>query len=73
MQPLYVDLADDPDAPPQPIHLGFRLGVRHLVAHLKALEEAGVNHVALNLRFHSSGVEEALRRLSQDVLPRFEE
>ncbi len=23
MQPLYIDLADDPEVRPQPIHLGF--------------------------------------------------
>ncbi|MEM1453381.1 MAG: LLM class oxidoreductase [Planctomycetota bacterium] len=71
MQPLYVDLADDHDAPPQPIHLGFRLGVRPLVTYLRSLEEAGVNHVALNLRFQRTDVEETMRRLAAEVLPTF--
>ena len=52
VQSLYVDLTKDPQAPPRPIHLGFRLGVNHLRAYLKSLEEIGVNHVALNLRFN---------------------
>jgi len=71
MQPLYVDLADDPAAPPQPIHLGYRLGARHLVDHLKSLEDVGINHVALNLRFNQANIETALKRLAEDVLPEF--
>ncbi|MEM7308182.1 MAG: LLM class oxidoreductase [Planctomycetota bacterium] len=71
MQPLYVDLVEDLGAPPQPIHLGLRLGPDALVAHLEALERAGVNHVALNLRFQRLDVEATLERLAQHVLPRF--
>lgn len=71
MQPLYVDLADDPDAPPQPIHLGFRSGTRPLRSYLESLEAVGVNHVALNLRFHRSDIETTLRRLADDVLVAF--
>ncbi|MGJ8571255.1 MAG: LLM class oxidoreductase [Hoeflea sp.] len=73
MQPLYVDLADDPDTLPQPIHLGFRLGAWHLLTYLRTLEEIGVNHVALNLRFIQADIETTLQRLAQDVLPGFSE
>lgn len=69
MQPLYVDLVDDPDATPQPIHLGMRLGTKHLVAYLRSLENAGMNHVALNLRFNQRDIESTLKRLAEDVLP----
>ena len=31
MQPLYVDLHHEDDFLPQPIHLGFRIGVHHLI------------------------------------------
>ncbi len=71
MQPLYVALADDPSAPPEPIHLGFRAGANYLRAHLEALREIGVNHVALNLRFDGGDVETTLRRIADDVLPAF--
>lgn len=71
MQPLYVDLTEDPDARPQPIHLGFRLGVNHLRAYLKSLEQIGMNHVALNLRFNQADVETTLNRLADDILPDF--
>ncbi|MEO1370151.1 MAG: LLM class flavin-dependent oxidoreductase, partial [Acidobacteriota bacterium] len=71
MQPLYVDLADRPDDPPRPIHLGFRLGLDHLRAYLRSLEGAGVNHVALNLRFNRADIERTLKRLADAVLPAF--
>ncbi|MEM9486955.1 MAG: LLM class oxidoreductase [Cyanobacteria bacterium P01_F01_bin.116] len=71
MQPLYVDLTADPDTRPQPIHLGFRLGVNHLRVYLKSLEQCGMNHVALNLRFNQADVETTLNRLADDLLPDF--
>lgn len=71
MQSLYVDLCDDPDAPPHPIHLGFRSGVNYLREHLKALEDIGINHVAMNLRLSQPDVETTLKRLADTVLPDF--
>ena len=71
MQPLYVDLTEDPDTHPQPIHLGFRLGVNHLRVYLKSLEQIGINHVALNLRFNQADVETTLNCLADDLLPDF--
>ena len=71
MQPLYVDLTEDPDTPPRPIHLGFRLGLHSLSAYLKSLEAIGVNHVALNLRFNQASIETTLQRLADHVLPDF--
>ncbi|MEM1042096.1 MAG: TIGR03571 family LLM class oxidoreductase [Bacteroidota bacterium] len=71
MQPLYVDLDDDPDAAPRPLHLGMRSGMRALAAYLGALETAGVNHVALNLRFNRADTETTLRCLADDLLPQF--
>lgn len=72
LQPLYIDLADDPDAPSSPIHLGFRSGHRVLLQYLKQLEQIGVHHVALNLRFNEKPVEETLNDLAEHVLPVFE-
>ncbi|MDX2486816.1 MAG: LLM class oxidoreductase [Gammaproteobacteria bacterium] len=71
VQSLYVDLVDDPDATPQPIHLGFRSGVNHLRAYLKSLEDIGVNHVALNLRFNRADIETTMKRLAEELMSDF--
>ena len=71
MQPLYLDLVDDPAAEPKPIHLGLRTGLNHLRQHLHALQEVGVNHVALNLRFNHRDVEETMKRLADGILSDF--
>ncbi len=71
MQPLYVDLAEDPKTAPHPIHLGFRLGTDYLRAYLKSLEKIGINHVALNLRFNKTDIEQTIRLLAQEILPDF--
>ena len=71
MEPLYIDLLDDPRAPPQPIHLGLRLGTNALRDYLTTREAIGVNHVALNLRFNRGDIEQTLRTLADSVLPHF--
>lgn len=71
MQPLYIDLSSDCDQRPHPIHLGYRMGTRHLVEYLKSREEIGVNHVALNLRFNQLDIESTMHRLAEEILPEF--
>lgn len=71
MQSLYVDLLDDAEAEPRPIHLGFQSGVTFLRRYLSDLQELGVNHVALNLRFNKSNIETTLKQLADDLLPEF--
>lgn len=71
MQPLYIDLQEDDDFKPQPIHLGFKIGANYLVEYFQQLEEIGVNHVALNLRFNTHKIEDTLERLAEKVLPKF--
>ncbi|SNR84526.1 LLM class oxidoreductase [Puniceibacterium sediminis] len=71
LQPLYIDLSDNPDDGPSPIHLGCRAGYRWLLSYLHHLEEIGVNHVALNLRFNEAPIDATLDRLARDVLPSF--
>lgn len=70
-QSLYIDLLDNPDAPAKNIHLGYQCGTIFLLEHLKALERAGVNHVALNLRFNQAEIESTLKHLAQEILPHF--
>ena len=71
MQPLYFDLAQRPNSKPRPIHLGFRSDTKYLLEYLKSLEVIGVNHVALNLRFNQSNIDDALRAIAEEVLPEF--
>ena len=72
MQSLYVDLVAQADAPPRPIHLGFRSGTDHLKRYLSEIRDLGVNHVALNLRFNGLDIEETMHRLADDILPDFQ-
>jgi luciferase-type oxidoreductase len=71
MQSLYVDLAEQHDAPPRPIHLGFGAGTDYLRRYLREIRDLGINHVALNLRFNTGPIEPALRRLADEILPEF--
>ena len=71
MQPLYIDLHQNDDFAPQGIHLGFRIGINHLVEYFQHLKSIGVNHIGLNLRFNSEKIETTLERLAKKVLPHF--
>ena len=71
MEPLYIDLAADPDTSPEPIHLGFRMGAKRLLTYLKSRQKIGVNHIALNLRFNKLDIETTMQRLADDILPEF--
>ena len=68
MQSLYVDVLPDADAPPRGIHLGFQSGTEFLLRYLQHLKQVGMNHVAINLRLNSAGIEDTLKRLSDDVI-----
>lgn len=71
MQSLYVDVLNDNDASPRPIHLGFQSGTTFLKQYLLELQNLGVNHVALNLRFNEADTERTLKRLAEELLPAF--
>ena len=68
---VVVNLVEDDNTRPTPIHLGFRLGMNYLRAYLDALQEIGVNHAVVNLRFCRADTEATLKRLAAEVLPRF--
>lgn len=71
MQPLYIDLHPDDDFKPQPIHLGFKIGANYLIEYFHHLQEIGVNHVAVNLRFNTNDIEQTLINFAKKVLPHF--
>ncbi|MEO0404483.1 MAG: LLM class oxidoreductase [Bacteroidota bacterium] len=68
MQPLYVDLTENDDTPPTPIHLGIRTGSHHLLEYFQVLQEIGVNHVAINLRFNQLPIQRTIEHLATKVL-----
>lgn len=70
-QSLYVDITDKPDDRPRPIHLGFRSGRNHMIDHLGKLEEMGVKHVILNLKYGSRPAGEVIQEIGEYVLPEF--
>ncbi len=71
MEPLYLDLAANPDEPAMPIHLGFRMGINALFDYLQLRRDIGVNHVALNLRFNRAAPEDTLHQLAETIVPAF--
>ncbi len=71
MQPLYVILEKNDDFKPQPIQLGFRIGVNYLIEYFREMQRIGVNHIAVNLRFNSGNIEDTLDKLAKKVLCHF--
>lgn len=66
-----LDLAEDPDAGPTPHQFGARMGRNRFLDLLEALDEAGVNHVAIHLRHSRRPIEECLHELAEYALDRF--
>ncbi|KGL63424.1 LLM class oxidoreductase [Polaribacter sp. Hel1_85] len=71
MQPLYLDLHHLADFKPQPIQLGFRLGINYFIDYIDKLRKIGVNHLALNLRFNAMNIDETLELIAHKILPEF--
>ncbi|MBQ0786189.1 MAG: LLM class oxidoreductase [Oceanihabitans sp.] len=71
MQPMYIDLHQNDNYKPEPIPLGFRLGVNYLVDYLDKLRNIGVNHLALNLRFNTRNMDTTSDCIAEKVLPEF--
>ncbi|ALS22549.1 MULTISPECIES: LLM class oxidoreductase [Paenibacillus] len=70
-QSLYIDLMEDPNHRPVPIHLGFRIGRNPLIEFIQFLKSVGVNHVIINLKYGHRPVEEVIEELGEEVLPHF--
>lgn len=71
IQSLYIDLIENPNAKPVPIHLGFRVGSNYLIEILKMLESLGVNHIIFVLKYATRPVNDVIEELGQEVLPNF--
>lgn len=71
-QSLYVDLSDDPDQPPEPIHLGFRGGRKAVFRFLDGLRTVGVHHVIFNFKYGARSAADVLEEIGQEILPQLE-
>lgn len=70
-QSLYIDLAENPDEAPLPIHHGYRLGRKWLIELLGGLQQIGVNHVGLILRYSRRPASEVVEEMAREVVPHF--
>src|SRR5690625_426154 len=73
IQPLVLDLAEDPYTAPNPVRIkiGFRSGQKILIDYLDGLLEIGVNHVMFRLKYGSRPPEEVIQEIEEYVLPHF--
>jgi luciferase-type oxidoreductase len=71
VQSYFIDLVDNPNEPPTPIHLGHRLGRNALMTHLRGSHRIGVDHLIFNLKYGKRPAAEVLEELAQYVLPEF--
>ena len=70
-QSLFIDLLDNPTAPAEPIHLGYRLGRNALLELLHTHKSIGVNHIMLNLKYGRRQAGDVIAELAEHVLPQF--
>ncbi|MFX3673640.1 MAG: TIGR03571 family LLM class oxidoreductase [Paenisporosarcina sp.] len=70
-QTLFIDLSENPDAPPVSIPLGYHVGRNQLVELLHQFQEIGVNHLAFVLYFSQRPPAEVIQELGEFVLPYF--
>lgn len=71
IQPISVDLSEDPDAKPEPVRSGYRLGRNLLIELLEDLRKVGVNHVIFNFKRGRRPAAETMEEIAQEVLPHF--
>ena len=68
---IHLDLDDDPSVPLQRFRFGARTGRDGLIAELKAMRDAGVQHIGLQLRQNRRPLAETLQEIADHVLPVF--
>ena len=66
---FHLDLESDISAPLTPIRFGARGGRRAILAHFRALAEAGVDHLAINVRQSQRAPAEVLDEIASDIMP----
>ncbi|WP_265108974.1 TIGR03571 family LLM class oxidoreductase [Halosolutus halophilus] len=61
-----VELADDPTAEPEPLHLGYRAGAEWFRDYFRELDELSVDHVIVSIENDDS--ERGLTRFAEEIL-----
>ncbi|RFU69605.1 TIGR03571 family LLM class oxidoreductase [Bacillus sp. V59.32b] len=70
-QSLFIDLSENPDAPPVTIPLGFHVGRKYLLELLQQFQTIGVNHLTFVLYFSKRPPEDVILELGEEILPHF--
>jgi luciferase-type oxidoreductase len=70
-QATYLDLDEDPAAPPRRIHQGFSVGRDAWLELLRAWEQIGIDQLMINFKHSRRPVAEVLDELGEYVLPHF--
>ncbi|MFC6716873.1 TIGR03571 family LLM class oxidoreductase [Natrialbaceae archaeon GCM10025810] len=68
-----IAFADDPDADPEPLHLGYRAGAEWIREYFRRLDELGVDHVVVGFEGDGDGErgrERALETFAEEVIER---
>lgn len=68
---IHLDLDADPAMPLQRFRFGARTGRDGLIAELKAMRDAGVQHIGLQLRQNRRPLDETMEEIAHYVLPLF--
>jgi luciferase-type oxidoreductase len=71
VQSYFIDLVENKNEPPTPIHLGHRLGREALIRQLRASRHIGVDHLIFNLKYGKRPAAQVLEELAKYVLPEF--
>jgi len=61
-----VELADDPDADPEHLHLGYRAGVEWFREYFRRLDDYGLDHVIVSLQ--ADDPERAMTRFADEII-----
>jgi len=71
-QGLMIDLLEDDEAEPKPIHLGFSSGKNYLISYLNNMQRIGINHIIFYLKLSKRPASEIVEQLGSEVLPMIE-
>ncbi|MEI5638944.1 MULTISPECIES: TIGR03571 family LLM class oxidoreductase [unclassified Pseudoalteromonas] len=68
---IHLNLVADDEAPIKRHRFGVETGVNGLFEELKAMKDAGVDHIGLHFRRNTQPVEHAMQSIAEHVLPQF--